>query len=391
MRDFNIVDPSKRLDREQIRESLTYWKDAWRRLKANKLSMVGLVGVIFVILFGVVGPWLTPYTYYEQLNDLRLSPPTMKVYQITDDYYVFLNNDYKLLLISEDGHILERLDLIRSDIPNRTYYYDFEGNEVAIDYSYRVYEPDGDIDYTVTYNDNTTTYPTKTVWNKTFLLGSDHLGRDVLARLMYGARISLTVAFVAAIVNLLIGVSYGSVSGFRGGNVDEVMMRIVDIINSIPLVIYVLLLMVLLNKSNIWTIILTLGSVYWVGMARLVRGQIISLKNQEFVLAARVIGVNQGRIITRHLIPNALGPILVSLTMMIPTAIFTEAFLSFIGIGISAPQASWGTMANEAIAMLETQPYLLMLPSITIGFTVLSFNFLGDGLRAALDPRLRKG
>jgi len=126
-------------------------------------------------------------------------------------------------------------------------------------------------------------------------------------------------------------------------------------------------------------------------MARLVRGQIISLKNQEFVLAARVIGVNQGRIITRHLIPNALGPILVSLTMMIPTAIFTEAFLSFIGIGISAPQASWGTMANEAIAMLETQPYLLMLPSITIGFTVLSFNFLGDGLRAALDPRLRKG
>ncbi len=391
MRDFNFVDKSKKLDKEQIRESLTYWKDAWRRLKANKLSMIGLVGVIFIMLFGIVGPFITPYTYYEQQDELRLSPPTMKVYQITDEYYVFLNNDYKLLLISEDGHIIRRLDLQIQDFVNKIYYYEYEGDLVAIDYHYRVYEPDGDIDYTVTYLDNTVEQPTKTVWNKTFLLGSDHVGRDVLARLMYGARISLTVAFIAALVNLFIGVTYGSVSGFRGGAVDEVMMRIVDIINSIPLMIYVILLMVLLNKSNIWTIILTLGSVYWVGMARLVRGQIISLKNQEFVLAARVIGVSQGKIISRHLIPNALGPILVSLTMMIPTAIFTEAFLSFIGIGISAPQASWGTMANEAISMLQTQPYLLVLPSLAIGLTVLSFNFLGDGLRAALDPRLRQG
>ena len=137
--------------------------------------------------------------------------------------------------------------------------------------------------------------------------------------------------------------------------------------------------------------IIALGSVYWVGIARLVRGQILSLKDQEFVLAARVIGVRSRRIITRHLIPNSLGPIIVSLTMMIPTAIFTEAFLSFIGIGMNAPQASWGTMANEAIQQLEAYPYQMLLPALAIGITVLSFNFLGDGLRSALDPRLRKG
>jgi oligopeptide transport system permease protein len=149
--------------------------------------------------------------------------------------------------------------------------------------------------------------------------------------------------------------------------------------------------MVLLNKANIWTIILALGTVYWVGMARLVRGQIISLKDQEFVLAARVIGVSRRKIIFRHLIPNSLGPIIVSLTMSIPSAIFTEAFLSFIGIGISAPEASWGTMANEAISQLEAYPYQMLFPALAIGITVLSFNFLGDGLRSALDPRLRKG
>ncbi|XMB72780.1 ABC transporter permease [Mycoplasmatota bacterium WC30] len=397
MRDFNLVDSSKKLDKEQIRESLTYWKDAWRRLKGNVIAMIGLVGVVLVILFGVVGPYLSSYDYAEQISDYANLPPRLDVYQISDEHYVFLTQSYRLLLISEDGHVVERLTelVIKRDKINRIYYFTFEGEEIAINYLYRTLDPgdegyDPDIDYTVTYKDSETVYPT-VVSNKTFLLGSDHLGRDILTRLMFGARISLIVAFVATLVNLLIGVTYGSISGFKGGAVDNAMMRIVDIINSIPLVIYVILLMVLLNKSNIWTIILALGSVYWVGMARLVRGQILSLKDLEFVLAARTIGVSQKNIIFRHLIPNALGPIIVSLTMMIPTAIFTEAFLSFIGIGISAPKASWGTMANEAITVLEVYPYQLLLPSIAIGFTVLSFNFLGDGLRSALDPRLRKG
>ncbi len=399
MRDFKFVDSSKEMDKEQIRESLTYWKDVWRRLKGNVVAVIGLIGVILVILFGVVGPMLSPYYFSDQITDFAYLTPTLDVFQITnvddgdsENYFVHLNNDYRLLLISEDGHVLERLIYTGRDRANFIYFYDYEGEEIAVDYSKRTDdEYTGDIDYTITFRGEETLYPTKTVWNKTFLLGSDHLGRDILCRLMYGARISLTVAFVAATVNLLIGVAYGSISGFKGGTIDNLMMRIVDIINSIPLVIYVILLMVLLDKSNMWTIIIALGSVYWVGMARLVRGQILSLKDLEFVLAARTLGVSQGKIITKHLIPNAIGPILVSLTMMIPTAIFTEAFLSFIGIGMSAPAASWGTMANEAISLLEKYPYQLMLPSLAIGITVLSFNFLGDGLRSALDPRLRKG
>jgi len=391
MKNFNYVDSSKKQDKEQIRESLTYWKDVWRRLRGNVLAMIGLAGVILVVLFGFAGPYFTGYGYQDQITDYSNLPPSLSVYQVSEDGYVFLTQSYRLLLISEDGHVLERLDLVSRDFISRIYYYDYEGEEIAIDYSYRVYEPEGDIDYTVTYNGQTTEQPTMSVGNKTFLFGSDHLGRDVLTRLMYGARISLKISLVAALVNLLIGVVYGSVSGFSSSKTDNIMMRIVDIINSIPLVIYVILLMVLLNKANIWTIILALGTVYWVGMARLVRGQIISLKDQEFVLAARVIGVSRRKIIFRHLIPNSLGPIIVSLTMSIPSAIFTEAFLSFIGIGISAPEASWGTMANEAISQLEAYPYQMLFPALAIGITVLSFNFLGDGLRSALDPRLRKG
>jgi oligopeptide transport system permease protein len=260
-----------------------------------------------------------------------------------------------------------------------------------------------------TYKGKETTKITDTFSNKTYPWGTDFLGRDVLTRVMYGARISLLVALIATLVNFLIGITFGSISGFFGGNVDNVMMRIVDIINSIPLVLYVILLMVVLREvvidvdifgknrvifngaDGFTTIIIALGSVYWTGMARLVRGQVLSLKEQEYVLAARTIGVSNRKIIYRHLIPNALGPIIVSMTMMIPSAVFTEAFLSFIGIGVSAPQASWGTLANEALGGITRYTYQLVYPSMAIAITMLGFNFLGDGLRDALDPRLRKG
>ena len=218
------------------------------------------------------------------------------------------------------------------------------------------------------------------------------MGRDLLTRVMYGARISLFVALIATLVNFLIGVVYGAISGYEGGRVDSIMMRIVDIINSIPLVLYVILLMVLFGtQGGLRPIIIAIGTVYWVGMARLVRGQMLSLKEQEFVMAARALGVPKHQIIIRHLIPNAMGPIIVSMTMMIPSAIFTESFLSFIGLGVSAPQASWGTLANNALQSLLTYPYQLFFPAAAIAITMLAFNFLGDGLRDALDPRLRKG
>jgi len=247
-------------------------------------------------------------------------------------------------------------------------------------------------DYAFLYGDkDPITAPLKKVSNKTYPFGTDILGRDLMIRVIYGARISLTVALVASLVNLFIGVVYGSAAGYEGGRTDTIMMRFVDILNSIPLVLYVILIMVVVGNRGLWTMIIALGSVYWVVMARLVRGQVLSLKGQEFVLAAQALGVSKRQIIFRHLIPNAMGPIIVSMTMMIPSAVFTEAFIGFIGLGVSAPMASWGTLANDGLQGLLSYPYQLFFPSMAIAITMLSFNFLGDGLRDALDPRLRKG
>ena len=389
--DFEYVESSKKESKEQTRKSLTYWKDAWRRLKKNRLAMVGLFGVILIIMFGVMGPWFSAYSYSDQNNLFSNIPPRIEIYQIDSDSYVYLSSQYNLILVSQKGELLDRLTKTNMDVINKIYTYEFEGEDIEVDYSNRALDDDGGIDLVITYKGVSTDQPYKTVSNKTYPLGSDNLGRDLLTRVMFGARISLTVAFVATIVNLVIGVTYGAISGLEGGRIDDVMMRIVDVINSIPLVLYVILLMVIIDNRGLWTIILTLGTVYWVGMARLVRGQVLGLKEQEYVLAARTIGVSKAKIISRHLIPNAMGPIIVSMTMMIPSAVFTESFLSFIGLGISAPQASWGTLANDALAGLNTYPYQLFIPALAIAVTMLSFNFLGDGLRSALDPRLRKG
>ena len=219
--------------------------------------------------------------------------------------------------------------------------------------------------------------------------GTDMFGRDIFVRVLYGARISLAVGFVASFISLFIGVIYGGISGFSGGKIDNVMMRIVDVIYSVPMMIYVILLMVVVG-SGLKSIFITLGISYWAPMARIVRAEILRLKNEEFILAAKVIGASPKRILLRHLIPNAMGPILVTLTFSIPGAIFTEAFLSFVGLGVSAPMASWGVLSNDAIGSLAIYPYQLFFPASAISITILAFNFLGDGLRDALDPKLRK-
>ncbi|QRN84610.1 ABC transporter permease [Clostridia bacterium] len=379
-------------EKESERASLTYWADAWRRLKKNKLSMLGIVIIILVILFGVLGPFLTPYSYSDQANDFRNTPPRLELYEIGDTY-LYLTNDYLLLEVSAKGNIIRRLERIDEDIINKIYIYEMDGEAITIDFSYNTLpQKQGyDYDFTVAYKGQVETQPAKTTWNRSFPFGTDGLGRDLLTRVMYGARISLFVAFVATMVNLFIGVVYGSIAGFEGGRVDNIMMRIVDIINSIPLVLYVILLMVWFRNNGLWNIIIALSSVYWVSMARLVRGQMLALKEQEFVLAAITLGVSKRKIIFRHLIPNAMGPIIVAMAMMIPSAVFTEAFLSFIGLGVSAPMASWGVLASNALSGLTTYPYQLFFPALAIAFTMLAFNFLGDGLRDALDPRLRKG
>ena len=225
--------------------------------------------------------------------------------------------------------------------------------------------------------------------------GTDSLGRDIFVRVFNGARYSLIIAVVAAFINLVIGILYGGIAGYFGGAVDNVLMRIVDVIYSIPLTIYVIIFMTIFNKpgqsgSGLWTIILALSISYWIGMARIVRGDVLQLKQQEFVLAARSLGVSKFKILIRHLIPNCIGSIMVTLTLLIPEAVFTEAFLSFIGLGLTPPTASLGTLANEAMVAIYTYPYQLVPPAVVICLIILAFNIFGDGLSDALDPKNKR-
>ena len=280
-------------------QNYNYWTDSWQRLKSNYTALFGLCILGFLIFMALIGPLMTPYTYYETHLHLKNQPPSLQ-----------------------------------------------------------------------------------------FWFGTDELGRDLFTRVWWGARISLLVGISASLIDLVIGVFYGSLSWFLGGKIDEVMMRMADILYSIPYLLVVILLMVVIG-SGIGTIILVLTFTGWISMARIVRSQMLQLKELDFIKAAHSLGASRLRILSKHLIPNALGSIIVMVTLTIPTAIFAEAFLSFLGLGVQAPIASWGTMANDGLPALRYYPWRLFFPAGFISLTILCFNLLGDGLRDAFDPRLR--
>jgi len=364
--------PEERKTGEKIYSThSSYFRDVCRRLFTNRVAMVSLAVIALLFIAAVFGPMISDHEYDAQ--DLRFVniPPLMKAYELNGRLF-YITTNFTLAEISNNGKLLRSYRIDGEDFGRKLYFY-------------------GDPELAVSFVQKTPVLVNSSgarhVFNRSYRFGTDMMGRDILVRVLYGARISLMVAFIAAIVNFFIGVLYGGISGYLGGNVDNVMMRIVDVIGTIPLTLYVILIMVTLGSTGFLSIVIALGSVYWVGMARIVRAQVLSLKEQEFILAAKTIGTSPFRILTKHLIPNAMGSIIVTVTMLIPSAIFTESFLSFIGLGVSAPMASWGTLCSDALEGLRISPYQLIFPAAAICLTMFCFNFLGDGMRTALDPK----
>ena len=288
-------EPADLLENAEMGASL--WRDAWQRLRKNKMAVGGGITLLLFIVIALLTPWLAPYSYEAQNLDIGASPTSA-------------------------AH-----------------------------------------------------------W-----LGTDVFGRDVLTQVMYGGRVSLAVGFIATAVALLIGVTWGAIAGYVGGRVDAVMMRIVDILYALPFMIFIVLLMVVFGR-NVLLLFLAIGAVEWLTMARIMRSQVQSLRQQEFVEAAISLGLSPAAIIRRHVIPNALGPIIVYTTLTIPSVMLLEAFLSFLGLGIQPPQTSWGLLISYGAETMEEYPWLLIFPGLALTTTLFSLNFLGDGLRDALDVR----
>ena len=318
-------------ENEQIaRESTGFWKDAWRRLKKNPGAITGLIIIVAIIILAIFGPGMNDYAYDKQELTRAKLPARVPV--------------------------LENIDFLG-----------LNGVDIR----------------------GTDQYEAKGYENDYYWFGTDEFGRDQWTRVWKGTRISLFIAAAAAFIDFVIGVAYGGISAYYGGRVDNILQRIIEILVGIPNLILIILF-ILIFEPGIFSIILALSVTGWIGMSRIVRGQVLKLKTQEFVLASRTLGATSGRVIGKHLIPNVLGQIIITTMFTIPNAIFFEAFLSFIGLGIRPPEASLGSIINTGFKSLQIYPHLVLWPSIIISLIMIAFNLLGDGLRDAFDPKLRK-
>ena len=427
--DFELAEDAEKASMVEKHKGVSYWKDAWRRFRKNTVSMVALGIFILCLLFAFVGPKLIPYSYGDQYRaSQKLGPfeyseaekTAMSIAEDCDGFYATVLQPGSMTAVKKGD-----------------YYVEYEGKTYAftlkkgVEKSFLILKADEDpalffvkekdiedgkydkiqeLELTDTPAEGAKEIKlNKTVFPHCF--GTDSAGRDIMARTMYGARVSILIGIVAALIVLVIGSIYGAISGLAGGAVDFVMMRIVELIYSIPEVLIVLLLQVVLKDplqrwfdtgtsafaqamgdlgSGIVSIFITFALLYWVTMARIVRGQVLQLKEQEYVTAATALGASNGRIIRRHLLPNCVGALVITTCLQIPSAIFLESFLSFLGLGVSAPMASLGSLCSDALETISLYPYRLIFPGVILTIIVLTLNLVGDGLRDALDPRLKK-
>jgi len=336
------------------------WHDAWLRLRKNKLAVFGAIVIAIVSVACFVGPFFSSYGYEEQNLDLRASPPMAKVVKVTDPADATLPAGWS------------HLQRLREDRV-------FGGENEATPILARIEKGEAVTAGGHTYQ----------LTKERHILGTDTLGRDLLVRIFYGGRVSIGVGLAATFVALTIGVIYGAIAGYQGGKLDSAMMRFVDIVYSLPFTIFVILLMVFFGR-DIYLLFVAIGAVEWLTMARIVRGQVMSIKRTEYVEAARSLGLSNARIIFRHILPNVVGPVIVYTTLTIPNVMLLEAFLSFLGLGVQPPMSSWGWLIKEGAEKMEEFPWLLVSPGLVFSVTLFSLNFLGDGLRDALDVRSSK-
>ena len=421
--DFAPATKEERDDFIQERQSVSYWKDAWRRLKKNVVAMVALGVIVFLVLFAFVGPYLIPYgyeqfnkgaenlyPYHYALEDQKRLEAEIAARTETE----VLDVDQMIAKAEEEaaarGEKLSSVD--KAKIKAQAKVASKKSAEASEDVDPDALRKELGIKRRL-FGYSAAELERKAGGEHVFphIFGTDMYGRDILVRVMYGARVSMAVGICAALLVLCIGAVYGSISGYCGGKVDAVMQRIVELIYSVPEMLVVLLIATALKpilteyvntgsgplKSfvntlgpNLISMFIAFGMLYWVTMSRIIRGQVLQLKQQEYVTAARALGASGGRIIRQHLLPNCIGQIVVTTCLQIPSAIFLESFLSYLGVGVSAPLPSLGSMATDALSGMYTYTYRLIVPSMVRSVMILAFNLFGDGLRDDLDPKLKK-
>jgi oligopeptide transport system permease protein len=357
------------------------WQDARARLVRNKAAVASLVVLALVMLASVFGPWLTGHPYDKVYTDYVRVGPSLSAYPTPDQIQPALIKIAARIRAKADGvalsdtHVRVTLSADRP-IDERLFAY-FQRSDLY------------GAPRVLARTDDGQRYELEVpIKRQFFLFGTDTNGRDLLTRTLIAGRVSLAIGLLATGVALIIGVLYGATSGYLGGRVDDVMMRIVDILYALPFIFFVIMLVVFFGR-NFVLMFLAVGAIEWLDMARIVRGQTLSIKRHEYVAAAEALGVGTRGIIWRHIIPNTLGPVVVYMTLLIPRVILLESFLSFLGLGVQEPMTSWGVLINEGARSIQGATYLLALPAVFLVATLSALNFIGDGLRDALDPRDR--